>query len=169
MEEDARYVLCVCTANVCRSPMAEVLLRHALKAEDEPLRSLEVISAGVSAYEGNPCTTHSVRVLSKVGLDLSTHRSRPLTHELLDKSVLVIGMTESHRQIIQRNAPNLKAPVILMRELMPGTVDPEVPDPYGSDLRTYEATRDAIVEAIPSVVNYLKELLETPREDARPR
>lgn len=147
--------------------MAEALLRHALQAEEEPLRSLKVVSAGVSAYEGHACTTHSEKVLSKVGIDVSGHRSRPLTHELLDKATLVIGMTESHRQIIHRNAPDLKAPVILMRELMAGAGDPEVPDPYGADLQTYEATRDAIVEAIPSVVNYLRELLEAPQGDAR--
>ena len=47
-------ILIVCTANICRSPMGEGLLRHALAAEPEPLRSLKVLSAGVAARDGEP-------------------------------------------------------------------------------------------------------------------
>lgn len=142
--------------------MAESLLRHALAAEPEPLKSLEVISAGVSAWDGYPITEHSARALKKVGLDASAHRSQALTRQILRQSVLVICMTETHRQTIFDVVPDLQTPVILMREKMPGDgIDPEVPDPYGSDYRTYENTRDAIVEAVPSVVAYLRELLKS--------
>ncbi len=87
------YVLVICTANICRSPMAAALLRHALDAQPEPLRSLEVISAGVVAREGEPVTDHSVTTLKKVGIDISHHVSRPLTQELLDNALVVLCMT----------------------------------------------------------------------------
>jgi protein-tyrosine phosphatase len=141
--------------------MAEALLRHALAAEPEPLKSLQVVSAGVSAWDGYPITENSARALRKVGLDATAHRSQSLTRALLEASVLVICMTESHRRAIRDVVPNLSTPVILMREKMNGIDDPEVPDPYGADLYTYESTRDAIVEAIPSVLAYLRELTST--------
>lgn len=155
-----RYVICVCTANVCRSPMAEALLRHALAAEPEPLRSLRVTSAGVSAWSGVPITHHSAEALKKVGLNMDAHVSRALTGGMLAQAVLVVCMTESHRRAIRMDFPDLKVPVLLMRELMPPPADPEVPDPYGADYSTYENTRDAIVEAIPSVVKYLREQIK---------
>ena len=157
MSEKPRYVICVCTANVCRSPMAEALLRHALAAEPEPLKSLRVTSAGVSGWSGISITSHSSDVLKKVGLDMSQHKSRALDPVTLSRAVLILCMTESHRRAIKMDFPETKAPILLMRELLPPPANPEVPDPYGSDLKTYEDTRDAIVEAIPSIVNYLRE------------
>ena len=61
------YVLIVCTANICRSPMAAALLRHALAAQAEPLRSLQVVSAGVAAREDEPATENSIIALKKSG------------------------------------------------------------------------------------------------------
>ena len=105
-------------AHICRSPMGAALLRHALAAEPEPLRSLPVISAGVSARAGEPMTPHSVTALKKVGIDASRHASRPLTQELLDQAVLVLCMTESHRALIEATAHPARN-LYLFRELMP--------------------------------------------------
>jgi protein-tyrosine-phosphatase len=139
--------------------MAEALLRHALAAEPEPLKSLRVISAGVSAWPGVAITPHSAAVLKKVGLDMDRHTSRELTRDLLMRAALVVVMTESHRRAIRAEFPNSTVPVVLMREFMPPPANPEVPDPYGSDFGTYEDTRDAIMEGVPGIVNHLRGLL----------
>ena len=137
--------------------MAEALLRHALAAEPEPLKSLKVTSAGVGGWSGMTVTPHSVAALRKVGLDISQHKSRSLDPTILSRAVLVLCMTESHRRAIEMEFPEVKAPILLIRELMPDSAELEVSDPYGSDLQAYEDTRDAIVEAIPSIVKYLRE------------
>ena len=59
--------------------MAERLLKHALAAENGPLSEFEVISAGVSAFPGDQASRNAVKAMKKVGLDLSDHRSRPLS------------------------------------------------------------------------------------------
>jgi protein-tyrosine-phosphatase len=159
MEANPKLVTCVCTANVCRSPMAEALLRHALAAEEEPLRSLEVTSAGVAAWDGDAPSANSVRALKKVGLDVTPHLSKRLTSEILQNSVIVLAMTQSHLRLIRQSFPDSQTPVVLMRGLMGEPRDAEIPDPYGLDLATYEATRDAIVEAIPAVIRHLKNLV----------
>src|SRR6476469_5492177 len=72
-------IVTVCTANICRSPMAAALLQHALAAQPEPMRSLKVVSAGVAARPGEQVSENSVLALKKVGIDISEHRSQSLT------------------------------------------------------------------------------------------
>src|SRR5690554_6248953 len=114
----AKHILCVCTGNVCRSPMAEKLLAHALDAEKDLRDKITVISAGVAAYPGDPASGNAVTALQKVGLSLDKHRSRPVNPELLENAVLVLCMTESHRQFLLAQYDDIKAPVLLIRELI---------------------------------------------------
>jgi protein-tyrosine-phosphatase len=151
-------IVTVCTANICRSPMAAALLQHALAAQPAPLRSLKVISAGVAARRGTPVSENSVLALKKVGIDVSGHRAQPLTQELLDEAFAVLCMTESHRAMIQVQAEPVPRNLFLFREFLPGNVDQEIADPYGGPLKIYEASRDEMVEAIPALVAHLKTL-----------
>jgi len=150
------YILVVCTANVCRSPMAAALLKHALAAQPEPLSSLEIISAGVAGREGESVSANSVTALKKVGLDISSHRSRALTEELVKNALAVIGMTESHRASLEYAIKPVPCNIYLFREFMPAPSAKEIGDPFGGSLKVYEASRDEMVEAIPSLVEFLK-------------
>lgn len=157
---DRNLVIVVCTANVCRSPMGEALLRHALGGAGDPLSRLEVISAGVAAYPGDPVTENSVAALKKVGIDISGHRSRPMNPELADRALAVYAMTESHLAILLERFPELDGRAFLFRQFIEGpedSVDRTIPDPFGMDFSTYELTRDAMVEAIPSLKKHLLE------------
>lgn len=139
--------------------MAEALLTHALKAQPEPLRSLRVISAGVAARNSEPVSTNSVLAMKKVGLDISGHRSRPLTPELTREAIAVYCMTESHRTMIELAIDPPPENVYLFREFMPKGADSEIGDPFGGPLNLYEACRDEMVEAIPSLIAHLKLLV----------
>jgi len=152
------HILVVCTGNICRSPMAEGLLKHALAGQPEPLRSLKVLSAGVAARTGEPISENSVTALKKAGIDISNLRAQALTQELLDNALVVFGMTESHRAIIRMRARPAPANLHLFREFMPAPADREIGDPYGGPLKVYEAARDEMVEAIPSIMAFLKKL-----------
>ncbi len=79
------HILIVCTGNICRSPMAQGLLAHALSAQPEPLRRLKVISAGVAAHTGEPISENSVTALKKVGIDIGHLRSQGLSQEMLNQ------------------------------------------------------------------------------------
>lgn len=153
-------IVTVCTANICRSPMAAALLQHALAAQPEPLRSLKVTSAGVVARGGEAVSENSVLALKKVGIDISGHRSRALTQDMLDEAFAVICMTESHRAMIQVQAEPVPEHLYLFREFLPGDGDREIADPFGGPLRLYESVRDEMVESIPALVAHLKTLIE---------
>jgi protein-tyrosine phosphatase len=151
-------IVTVCTANICRSPMAAALLQHALRGQPEPLGSYSVVSAGVAARLGEPVSENSVIALKKVGLDLVNHTSQPLTRELLDGAEAVFCMTESHRAMIQYLFEPTRRNIYLMREFLPRSEEREIADPYGGPLQLYEAARDEMVEAIPSLIDFLKKL-----------
>lgn len=153
------HILVICTANICRSPMAEGLLAHALAAQPEPLRSLQVISAGIAARGGEPVSTNSVTALKKVGLDISGHRARALTQRLLDDALLVLCMTGSHTQVIELQASPVPKQLHLFRDFMPEGASREIADPFGGSLKHYEHSRDEMVEAIPSIIAHLKTLV----------
>ena len=74
-----KTILFICTGNVCRSPMAEALFRHAVAGRGE----FRALSAGLGAVDGQPPTTHSVTAMRERGIDISSQRSRALTTALL--------------------------------------------------------------------------------------
>lgn len=157
MEGGKRVITVVCTGNVCRSPMGERLLAHALAAVND-LADIRVLSAGTAAFPGDNASINSQVAMRKVGLDLSGHRSHPLTDQLLEISDLVLTMTSGHRDVIELQSPDLNVPVYRFREWM-DVGSKEVPDPFGGPLDIYLETRDSLVEAIPSIVKFIKENL----------
>ena len=95
MTADDPHILVVCTANQCRSPLAEAALRaHASE------RSLSVIvtSAGVQAMPGLPATPPTVYAAQRIGLDLAHHRSTPLAADEVSGADLVLGLERRHVQ-----------------------------------------------------------------------
>jgi protein-tyrosine phosphatase len=141
--------------------MGAGLLQHALAAQPEPLRSVRVISAGVSARKGERVSENSVIALKKAGIDVSRHVSQPLTDVMINEALAVLCMTESHRAMIQLHADVPTSHIFLFREFMPTGAEREIVDPFGGPLKAYETARDEMVEAIPSLVEFLRKRLET--------
>ena len=153
---EKKTITVICTANVCRSPMGAALLRHAIQAEQEPINTIKVISAGVSAFDGNAASPNSIKAAKNVGLDISDHKSQALTQKIVNESFAIFCMTESHRTLIQHQFEKITQHMYLFCELMDPDKAIEIPDPYGMTLSDYEICRDSMVEAIPSILAFLR-------------
>ena len=156
MANQRNLILTICTGNICRSPIAEKLLQKALSLEAEPLNLLEVVSAGVAASYDIPASENSISVLKNMQIDLTRHRSQPITEDLLQRSFAIFGMTQSHLDNLKYFYSNLPERVHLFREFMETDNDIEIPDPYGQNCAVYSRCLDSMSEAIPSLVAYLK-------------
>ena len=103
-------ILVVCTANRCRSPMAEVLLARRLPG-------VEVTSAG-SMEPGHPASGGSLRAMATRGLDLSGHVSRQLAAPMIESADLVVCMARRHLREVAVTAPDAFSRTFTLRELV---------------------------------------------------
>src|SRR5260221_5801942 len=148
-----KTILFVCTGNICRSPMAEGLFRHAVKGRND----FRVMSAGVGAVEGMPPSEHAVRALRELGIDISRQRSRMLTSELVQQADYIFGMTHSHVDAVTLLYPQAAEKTFLLREFDETLDDYEadIGDPIGGSYEVYASCRDQIEQGIASMLTYL--------------
>ncbi|MBL0385426.1 low molecular weight protein arginine phosphatase [Tumebacillus sp. ITR2] len=92
-------LLFVCTGNTCRSAMAEPLMRKRLDAAGLG-DAVEVRSAGIAAYAGQPASKGAKQVLTNHGLDPDAHMATPLDDELVKWADLILTMSQSHKRAI---------------------------------------------------------------------
>ena len=107
-------IVLLCTGNVCRSPMAEVLLRERLRAAGV---AATVSSAG-TWRAGEPASGGSLRAMQARGMDLSDHRSRLLDRDAVDGADLVVGMAREHVREVAVLVPELFGRTFTLKELV---------------------------------------------------
>lgn len=174
-------ILVLCTANICRSPMAERLLRHhaAARHVDATVDSAGLLTGGRAASDG------SVRALARLGVRLDDHQSRELTPELLDVADLVLAMEARHVREATVLAPERFGSIYTVRELVAlaepvgplghrpldewlgdvgaarsgssliGATDLDVADPYGGPDAGYLRTAAELVELTDAIAGHL--------------
>lgn len=167
-------VLVVCTGNICRSAMGEVVLRDRLVVSGLATR-VAVASAGVSDEEhGNPIDRRAQRVLEDAGYDPHKHQARQVDARTLSQYRLVLAMTAAHeralRGIAQREGLTMGpegTEIRMWREfdvLAPDSVgrssDLDVPDPWYGSMDDFVDVLDTIERGADGVVDYLREILD---------
>jgi L-threonylcarbamoyladenylate synthase len=130
-------ILFVCSGNTCRSPMAEAIARRVLadrmqvKPDELENKGVNVLSAGSFAFPGARATPHAADAVQELGGDLSSHRSRPLSVELIHQADAIFVMGRSHAEAVTALVPSAREKV---RTLHP---ERDIEDPIGGDAGLY--------------------------------
>lgn len=142
-----KSVLFVCTGNICRSPMAEGLFLKALA--DRGVDGVEVESTGIAAMDGWTAEPLAQEAVEPFGVDLSGHRARIISEELIRWADSILVMTPQQRDAVVAMVPEATDKVRLLGAYGPDN-DPEraVPDPYGGSAMHYRACTVELLEAI---------------------
>ena len=147
-----KLIVFVCTGNVCRSPMAEYLLRHRLGADS----GWTVASAGTAAGGGMKASMAAVEALDEMGIDLQPHLSRPVDDALVAQADMVVVMTRDHYNQLRSGYPEAEGRIYLMKSFDPEAETDDVADPIGLTVEVYRGIRDEIEAAMPGLLKYMK-------------
>ena len=147
--------------------MAEALFRR-LVQEAGHGGNFRIASAGISAARGQGPTPPAVEVLNEEGLDLSAHRTRPVTEELLNRADTIVAMTRGHLDTLMMLFPEAADRAYVLREFEPGNdgYDLDLPDPIGLPRSVYQRCRDVIKGSLPGLLQFLAANV-TPDEAAK--
>ena len=152
-------ILFVCSANQCRSPMAEVLFRQLLEEKGE-IDDWRVESAGVWAYQGARATQSAQVVMDERGLNLEEHRSQPAEPALLKQFDLIIVMEVEHKLVLSEQNSELAGHILTLRQLVGESRNFD--DPVGGSLEVYRQAAGEIYslldQAFPSIVSTIQSL-----------
>ncbi|MGI8760125.1 MAG: hypothetical protein ACR2LF_02240 [Jatrophihabitantaceae bacterium] len=171
-------VLYVCTGNICRSPMAELLLR----SWADPGAELCVSSAGMRALVGHSIDRGSASALGQLGIDPSLHRARQFEEWMASDADLILTAERSHRDQIMTEVPSSFKRAFTMKEFVrlaphvgrgaPATVVAEasanravvgavqlsednLPDPYRQAIRAAKTIAQEVTEAVQITLDML--------------
>ncbi|MFZ7119687.1 MAG: hypothetical protein ACOWWH_01875 [Eubacteriaceae bacterium] len=106
-----KNVLLVCTGNTCRSSMAEGILKYLIKD-----KQVHIKSAGTSVFMSEPANNKAIKVMEEMGFDISKHRSKPITEELIKESDIILTMTKAHKEKVINASPQAKEKVFTLKE-----------------------------------------------------
>ncbi|MBQ3639714.1 MAG: hypothetical protein II955_04265 [Clostridia bacterium] len=149
----------VCTGNTCRSPMAaavansiagelRAMLPETVRESVSP--SVEAISAGLAAIEGEPIAQNAVAALEEAGIapvpnhDYHTHTAHRLPPEVAEQCDMIVGLSGNHVMGLLMQFPGLAGRIVGMPR--------EIPDPYGGDLDTYRKCLSEIISGVKALL-----------------
>ena len=147
-------VLLVCMGNICRSPTAEVVLRHFIKINNLGGK-VEVDSAGTHGYHvGEAPDSRTQRAASSRGYNLTQLRARKVALQDLEYFDLILAMDRSNLDKLQRMAsPEQLSKIQLFMDYARGFDDDEVPDPYYGLGHGFDLVLDMVEDAARGVVD----------------
>ena len=149
--EITEKVLFVCTANICRSPMAAAIFNALAEDRGLPARAE---SAGTAALVGQPIASNAEAALQEVGIPCKDHRgARQVSEKMLEEADLVLTVGPRHTATLRQRFGEFAPKVHTLPEHADdNSSHEEIPDPYGSPLIAYRASVQQLLRLVDSVI-----------------
>ncbi len=148
-------VLFVCTANVCRSPMASALYQRIVADEDKS-GEWHIESAGTLAVPGIPAAANARLAMKNIGLNIENHRSQPVNAQMLENFDLILTMEQGHKESLSIEFPQISGRIYLLSEMVGTAYD--IWDPVGGSLDDFTATANELADILTRGFEYIKRL-----------
>jgi protein-tyrosine phosphatase len=142
-----KNILVLCIGNICRSPMAEGILRQSL-----PDRN--VYSAGIGALIGKPADPLSVQLMAEQGIDISLHRAQQISASLVAQAELILVMDQEQKNYVEAQYVGVRGKVFRLGE----AAKFDVPDPYREGIESFRAAYRLIDEGVKVWVDQLNRM-----------
>lgn len=149
MPERPHHLLFVCTANICRSPMAAGLAR---RYATERGWDVQVDSAGVMGIQGRPADPLAVRVMAEIGVDITEHRSKGVDDALIAGSDWILVMELGHQMRLHREFSGAEGKVLMLGSFGGSH---EIRDPMGGWRWRFRSSRDQIRRCVEGFLDQL--------------
>ena len=147
-------ILIICTANICRSPVAAALLRDRLRQRG--LTEWTVRSAGTWAMAAGPASRYSVEVMGRHGFNITDHRATMVEEGHLRDADLALTMEDGHAEALRAEFPAQAHKVFMLTEMIGRNYN--IPDPYGGPAYEYQRMYENLVEVIDAGLERIIEL-----------
>ena len=144
-------IMFICTGNICRSAMAEKLLKK--KVLDNNVKDIEIYSCGIYAQDGDVPTWEAEKVMKEeYNIDMTEHRATNIRNSDIEEMDLILCATVSHKYAVLDMHPNLKEKVFTMKEYVNYSREyhdsMNIRDPWGYDIETYRSCLGEIDECL---------------------
>ena len=156
----------VCTGNICRSPMAEGIMKDIVLDEVEHThRVIPIIisSAGTHALTGNLASRYAVEIAERHGINLNFHRSKPLNETIVRNADLILTMEKNHTELIKRNWAFCDTVYELKNfaaEDSRTSAGSDIHDPIGMDINFYANVFDELKREITRIATVVFSMAE---------
>ena len=142
-----QQILTLCIGNICRSPLAQVLLARELPTH-------KVWSAGLSALVGAPADPMSVQIAQEQGLDLSAHRAEQVTSFMCQQAELILVMEQSHKSQLEQLYHPVRGKVFRLGQF--GQF--EIADPYRQPREAFDTAYQGIAQGVADWLTRIRQL-----------
>lgn len=157
-----KYVITfICSGNICRSPMAEGILKKLLD-KSRFSRQVTINSAGTLNLMPTKASEEAIRISHNHKVDIGKHRSQPVDKPILDDANIIICMAVYHQNILLKNYPEYADKMFILKSMNreEGLADPSIADPIGMTEEFYKRIYDEIESELKRLLPHLLDKIE---------